>query len=147
MVPGRRAGLITPAEIDAFVADAYPAMAGSGVRCVEVTEGMVEVVWRYDATQLRPGDYISGATQFALADAALWYATFTVVGLEAMAVTTDLQITFLRPAMGGDLRATAEVVSVGRARIHGDVRLWVGDDRRRLVSHATGTYALPAPTR
>lgn len=137
--------MITPDEIDRFVAEAYPAMAKSGVRCVEAAEGTVEVVWPYDETQLRPGAYISGVTQFALADAALWFATFTVVGLEAMAVTTDVQITFLRPARGGDLRAVAEVVSVGRARIHGDVRLWVGDARDRLVSHASGTYALPAP--
>lgn len=138
--------MIAPAEIDRFVAETYPAMAQSGVRCVEAAEGRVEVVWPYDETQLRPGSYISGVTQFALADCALWFATFTVVGLEAMAVTTDVQISFLRPARGDDLRATAEVVSVGRARIHGDVRLWVGNDRDRLVSHASGTYALPAPT-
>lgn len=136
--------MISPAEIDAFVADSYPALAASGVRCLEVAEGEVEVVWPHDESQLRPGGYISGPTQFALADAGLWYVTFTHIGLEAMAVTADLHITFLRPGRGGDLHARARSVSVGRSRIRGTVDLWVGDERRRLVSHAVGSYAVPS---
>lgn len=137
--------MISPAEIDAFVADSYPALAASAVRCLEVADGEVEVVWPLDESQLRPGGYISGPTQFALADAGLWYVTFTHIGLEATAVTADLHITFLRPGRGGDLHARARSVSVGRSRIRGTVDLWVGADRRRLVSHAVGTYATPFP--
>lgn len=136
--------MITPGEIDAFAARQYPALAASGVRCLSAEDGRVEVVWIYDEAQLRPGGYISGPTQFALADSGLWYATFTLVGLEAMAVTSDLHITFLRPAREGNLHAAAQVVSAGRNRVHGVVRLWVEDDPETLVSHAIGTYALPA---
>lgn len=78
-----------------------------------------------------------------MADSSLWFATFTLIGLEAMAVTTDLQMSFLRPARNEDLRARAQVVSRSRTRLHGTIRLWVGDEETRLVSHAVGTYALP----
>lgn len=118
-------------------------MAATGVRCVEAESGRVRAVWPHDESQLRPGGYISGGTQFMVADAALWFVTFTVVGLEAMAVTSACQITFLRPAVGGDLWAEASVLSHTRRRVHGDVRLWVGSDETRMVSHATGTYSLP----
>ena len=47
-----------------------------------------------------PGGYISGPTQFTLADTAIWFAVFTVIGISPMAVTTDLSISFLRPATG-----------------------------------------------
>lgn len=143
MVPKRGPALITPAEINAFAADVYPALAASGVRCVAAGQGRAETVWPFDESALRPGGYISGPTQFALADSSLWFATFTLLGLEAMAVTSDLHMSFLRPARNGDLRALAKVVSQSRTRIHGVIRLWVGDDPDRLVSHAVGTYAVP----
>ncbi|MGA7270053.1 MAG: PaaI family thioesterase, partial [Acidimicrobiia bacterium] len=87
--------------------------------------------------------YISGVTQFTVADASLWFVTFTLIGLEAMAVTADLQLTFLRPALGGDLHGLGTLLSQGRRRFHGSVKLWVGEERDRLVAHATGTYITP----
>jgi len=121
----------------------FPAMAGSGTRCTGTGDGWATATWPYDASTLRPGGYISGPTQFALADSALWFACFTIVGLEAMAVTTDMTLTFLRPALHGDLHARAKIRSVSRRRILGEIRLWVGDDDGRLVSHAVGSYARP----
>jgi uncharacterized protein (TIGR00369 family) len=135
--------LISPAEVNDFVAARYPALAGSGVTCEELDGGRTLVRWKLDESELRPGGYISGPTQFAVADAALWFVTFSHVGLEDMAVTADLHITFLRPAIGGDLYARGRSVSIGRHRIRGTVDLWVGEDSDRLVSHAVGSYALP----
>lgn len=135
--------MITPSEVDAFIVDVYPAMAQSGIRCDAVDEGTSLMRWPYDDAQLRPGGYISGPVQMMLADAGLWVAVFSLVGFQEMAVTTDISLTFLRPAMGGDLVAETTVVSRSRRRIHGTVRLWVGGERDRLVSHAVGTYALP----
>jgi uncharacterized protein (TIGR00369 family) len=58
-----------------------------------------------------------------------------------MAVTSDLAITFLRPASGGDLVAEAMLLRAGRMRISGRVEIRVdGDDR--LVAHASGSYAV-----
>lgn len=134
----------TPVEITEFGHSEFPALAEAGVVCDEAERGTVIVRWPLDERQLRPGNYISGVTQFMIADVALWYATFTLIGLEPMAVTSDLQITYLRPAMGADLMGRATIVSESRRKVHGIVSLWVGADDTRLVSHATGSYALPA---
>lgn len=134
---------VSAAEINQFVTATYPALSRAGVVCTRAARGQVETVWPYQASELRPGGYVSGVTQFALADASLWFVTFTLIGLEAMAVTSDLQLTFLRPARGGDLHGRGTVLSQGRRRVHGSVSLWVGEDRDRLVAHATGTYMVP----
>lgn len=131
----------TPAEVDAFVAREYPA-AARGFRCDALGDGVAIARWPLDEAELRPGRLISGPTQFAAADLALWFLSFTVLGLAPMAVTADLQITFLRPAAGGDLLARAELLRRARSRLVGRVTLWIDGDPARPVSHAVGSYAL-----
>lgn len=131
----------TPDEINDFVAVQYPAASG-GFRCEAVGEGFAVARWTYDASLDRPGGLISGPTQFTLCDSVLWHLSFTVVGLRAMAVTSDLHITFLRPATGGDLLARADLIRAGRTRITGDVMVWVDGFPDRPVAHAVGSYAL-----
>jgi uncharacterized protein (TIGR00369 family) len=132
---------LTPADVDAFVAAEYRAVHDGGFRCASVQEGSAVARWTHDPATLRPGGLISGPVQFTAADLALWYLSFTIVGLQPMAVTSDLSISFLRPASGGDLLARAHLLRAGRTRIAGRVDLWVdGDDR--LVGHATGSYAV-----
>ncbi|MDF1597297.1 MAG: PaaI family thioesterase [Acidimicrobiia bacterium] len=126
-------------DINRFLVEQFP--AASGVECVEVGERHAIARWAYDPSTLRPGGLISGPTQFALADTALYFAVFGAIGLEPMVVTSDLSIRFLRPAVGGDLFARADLLHIGQARIYGVVDLWVGDDAELRVSHATGTYA------
>ena len=133
--------LPTPAEVDAFVARVFPAMDGR-CTCSELGPDVAVARWHYDDSMLRPGGLISGPTQFATADLALWYLSFAVVGLKAMAVTADVQITFLRPASGGDLIARAELLRAGSSRISGRVTLWVDGKPDRPVSQAMGNYAL-----
>lgn len=124
-----------------LVTEAFPAAAKDGYRCVDIGQGFAVARWTFDADLNRPGGLISGPTQFTICDSALWYLTFTVLGLEPMAVTSDLHITFLRPATGGDLLARADLLRSGRSRIFGQVRVWVDGDESRPVAHATGSYA------
>jgi uncharacterized protein (TIGR00369 family) len=129
-------------EVNELVAETFPAAAADEFRCVDIGEGFAVARWTYDPALNRPGGLISGPTQFTICDTALWYLSFTIVGLEPMAVTADLNITFLRPAVGGDLVARAELIRAGRARIFGQVRVWVDGAEDRPVAHATGSYAL-----
>lgn len=148
MTPRRRAAcqdatvLLEVDAINALVAGTYPSAHTAGYSCQEVGEGFALARWPYDSTELRPGGLISGSTQFTLADMALWYLSFTVVGLEPMAVTSDLNIHFVRPAIGGDLMARAELVRAGKTKIVGLVRLWVDGQPERTVSTALGSYQL-----
>ncbi|MBC7974272.1 MAG: PaaI family thioesterase, partial [Myxococcales bacterium] len=102
--------------------------------------GFAVARWTYDATTLRPGGFISGPTQFAVADVALWFLTFTVLGLTPMALTSELTISFLRPAVGGDLLARAELLRAGKTAIKGTVRIWVDGAPDKLVSYVVGSY-------
>jgi len=137
------AAQITPEDVNVFVAEVYPSSAATGTRCVELGEGVAVARWPYDETELRPGAYISGPRMFGLADSALWFATFTIIGLEPMAVTSEMSIRFLRPAQGGDLMARAVLNSVSRRRLVGTVELWVDGAPGRLVAVAQGSYSRP----
>ena len=130
----------SPEAVNEFFLRGFPSAHAGGHRCVETGEGLAVARWPYNPTQLRPGDLISGPTQFALADLAFWFMTFTVVGLAPMAVTSELYIQFLRPAKGGDLMARAELLRAGKSKIAGVVRVWVDGAPERPVAHVTGSY-------
>ncbi len=93
--------------------------------------------------QIRPGNLISGPTQFALADAVLWFAVFGAIGIEPMAVTSELSIRFLRPAIGLELTARADLHTVGRRTMVGSVSVWTTDPAKPCAI-AQGTYLRPA---
>jgi len=121
--------------------EAFP---GTGNRCVEL--GPAYAVARTEIQQglLRPGGFVPGPAQFGLADAALWYLVFGVIGrVEPMALTSELSIRFLRPGQGSVLWARASLESAGRRSIVGSVRVWCDDDEDRPSSVAQGTYVLP----
>ena len=132
----------TPAEVNRFVAEEFPAAFADGYRCEETADGMAVARWLFDDSTLRPGGLIAGPTQFALADISLWFLAFTVLGLSPMAVTSNITIDFLRPAVGGDLLARATRLRAGKTRISGRVDVWVEGAADRIVAHATGGYAL-----
>ncbi|MGF1667995.1 MAG: PaaI family thioesterase [Acidimicrobiia bacterium] len=133
---------ISPMDVNDFVASVYPAAHATGFRCDDLGEGFAVARWTYDPSSLRPGDLISGPTLFTVADIALWHLSFTVLGLKAMAVTSDIHITFLRPAAGGDVIGRAELLRAGRTRISGQVRIWVDGAEHRPVAHAVGGYGV-----
>jgi len=131
----------TPDEVNEMVASLFP---GSDVECVELGADFAVARRTADPSSLRPGGFISGPMQFALADGALWYAVFGALGrIEPMALTSELSIRFLRPAQGSTLWARATVDASGRRNVVGTVQVWVDDRAERSVSVAQGTYALP----
>lgn len=119
---------------------------GTGNECVELGEGFAIAKRVTTAAELRPGGFISGPTQFGLADAALWYLAFAAIGrIEPMALTSELSIRYLRPAIGEVLWARATLEAAGRRNVVGTVHLWVDDQDHRPTATAQGTYVLPTP--
>ena len=94
--------------------------------------------------ELRPGAFVSGPSQFGLADAALWYLVFGATGrIEPMALTSELSIRFLRPAQGKVLWAKATLDVAGRRNVVGTVHVWCDDRSDKPTATAQGTYVLP----
>ena len=140
---GRTAGTLDPAAVNEIVRSTFP---GSTIECTSLTATWATATSVPTESDLRPGGYISGPTQFAIADAALWYLVFGALGrVELMALTSELSIRYLRPAIGAALHARAELASISRRSVVGSVSVWAGEDERRPTAVAQGTYALPLP--
>ena len=100
-------------------------------------------MYRVDQDDLRPGQTISGPTLMLVADLALYIAILGHVGIVAMAVTTNMNINFLRKPHGKqDIRAICNLIKIGKTLIVGEVWLYsVGVEEP--VAHVTATYAIP----
>jgi uncharacterized protein (TIGR00369 family) len=112
---------------------------------------VVEKVWwggcrlrqAFHAQSLRPGGTISGATIMALGDYAVYVALLATIGWEPLAVTTSLNVNFLRKPGRVDLVADCDLIKIGRRLVVGEVtiRQEVGEDG--AVAHLTSTYSIP----
>ncbi|MGA9278491.1 PaaI family thioesterase [Ilumatobacter sp.] len=128
-------------QVNAMIEELFP---GTGNTCAEIGPGFALASRDVDDSMLRPGGFISGPTQFGLADAALWYMVFAATGrIEPMAMTSELSIRYLRPAQGSVLWARASVESAGRRNVVGTVHVWCDEREHKPTSVAQGTYALP----
>jgi uncharacterized protein (TIGR00369 family) len=97
----------------------------------------------FNADHLRPGGTISGPTIFALADVALYVAILAQLGQVKLAVTTNLNINFLRKPGPADLVGEARLHKLGRRLAVGEVAMF-SVDAPDIVAHATGTYSIPS---
>jgi len=131
---------VTTDSVRLFVAEQWP--DAPVATCVEISGRHVVTTMDVTEASIRPGGFISGPTQFSIADLALWYAVFGAVGLEAMALTSELSIRFVRPALGLVLQARADLHSVGSRNIVGSVTIWT-DDEDKPTALCQGTYVLP----
>ena len=133
---------MTPTELDAFLAAAFPSL-DLPYRVTRSDDDGVELRQAFGEHQLRPGGTLSGPTLMSLADTVAYVAVVARIGPEPLTVTSHLAIDFLRKPPPADLRATGEVLKLGRRqaviaiRIHSDA-----DDE--MVAYATSTYALPS---
>ncbi|MEO0917826.1 MAG: PaaI family thioesterase [Pseudomonadota bacterium] len=106
-----------------FLREAFPQVADD----FEVTEmgtGQLTLRLLPSPKHLRPGNTVSGPTLFAMADCAVYLAIIAHVGEEALAVTTNASIDFMRkPAADVDLYAEVRLLKLGRTLAVGDVMI------------------------
>lgn len=130
-------------ELAAFFVAAFPGLADErAAGIVEIAPGRVRLALEPDAGSLRPGGIVSGPTQMALADRAAYAVILAHIGPVAMAVTSNLNISFLRAVEYRTVMADAVLIKLGKRLATVDVRLWQ-DDETRVLAQATVTYAIP----
>jgi len=134
---------ITVDEVNEYLSDVGEFTRAGRVTVEEINGTEITARWKYDESMLRPGGYIAGPTLFTVADLCGWLMVFISEGITPMAVTWDLHITFLRPAIGGDVIGVGRQIKRGRRLVYGDVTMHIDGDPDRPVAHATVTYALP----
>lgn len=131
-------------DIDATNAMFEAHFAGDGPRPIvtEMRDGFAVTRMDTDTRHMRPGDMINGPTQMSMADTVAYVCVFTKLGITPMAVTSNLNMHFLRPCIGPGLRAEGSIVRIGQTQAVIDVRIF-GDGHDDPASIATVTYALP----
>src|SRR5246127_4904855 len=132
------------AELAAFLRAEFPQSFGSGDTRIEHADGETcRLRQRYSDQMLRPGGTISGPTLMALADCAMYVVLLSAIGPVGLAVTTNLNINFLRKGQPGqDVLAAARLLKLGRRLAVGEVNLLLGTSPDP-IAHVTSTYSIP----
>jgi uncharacterized protein (TIGR00369 family) len=117
----------------------YP---GCGLILERVEYANIRVRRHFHDDYIRPGGTISGPTMMELADFAMYVAVFSAVGPQPLAVTTNLNINFLRKPAQSDLIADARLMKVGKRLAVGEVTIY-SEGVPEPVAHVTSTYSIP----
>jgi len=135
---------LTATELERLLRADFPEMfnAESGYTIEEVWLGGARVRKLYHPQSLRPGGTLSGPTMATLADFAMYAAILATIGWVPLAVTTNLNLNFLKKPAARDLLAEARLMKVGKRLAVGEVDIRSEDDDE-LVAHATATYSIP----
>jgi uncharacterized protein (TIGR00369 family) len=136
--------VLDAAAVNELIQTAYPQL-NAGARdyeAVEVFQGGCVV--RLNATErhLRPGNTVSGPSLFTLADIGGYVCVLSHAGPDALSVTTNLNINFMRKAEAGPVEGHCRILKLGKSLMVFDCDMVAGPDKV-TVAHATGTYSIP----
>jgi uncharacterized protein (TIGR00369 family) len=132
--------VVNKEQISEFLKQAFPQS-----KCTVEEVGTMSATVRHSVgvDELRPGGTVSGPVLMATADVALYVAILVQIGIVPLAVTTSLNINFLRkPAADRDIIGRCKLVKLGKSLAVGEVALY-SEGSADMVAHATGTYAIP----
>jgi uncharacterized protein (TIGR00369 family) len=132
------------ADIRKFLREEFPQIFSGDDIAIEAADGDSCLLrQRYSDTMLRPGGTVSGPTLMALADYAMYAVLLSAIGPVGLAVTTNLNINFLRRgAPGRDLYAAAKILKLGKRLAVGEVSL-TSAGSPEPIAHVTATYSIP----
>ncbi|AAV94973.1 PaaI family thioesterase [Ruegeria pomeroyi] len=92
---------------------------------------------------LRPGGTVSGPSMFALADVCVYAMVLARLGRQALAVTTNCSMDFMRkPEGGAQIVAECRLLKLGRSLAVGDI-LMFSEGSDKPVARASMTYSIP----
>ncbi|MEP9389291.1 PaaI family thioesterase [Mesorhizobium sp. KR9-304] len=134
--------VLTTAEVNELLATIYPelnAQLGS-YQAVDVFPGGCTVRLNADGRHLRPGGTVSGPSLFTLADIGGYVCVLSHAGPDALSVTTNININFMRKAEAGPIDGHCRILKLGRSLMVFDIDIVAGG---QTVAHATGTYSIP----
>jgi uncharacterized protein (TIGR00369 family) len=135
---------MSAAELETFLGTEYPQIFSGGDISIESADGASCLLRQcYSEQMLRPGGTVSGPTLMALADFAMYVVLLSAIGPVGLAVTTNLNINFLRKGQPGqDVLAAARLLKLGKRLAVGEVSLLSGTSADP-IAHVTATYSIP----
>lgn len=134
--------VMTADELNAFLVEVFEQVADD-FHVDHVASGEVTMRLLTADKHLRPGGTISGPAMFSLVDVAAYVVTLAHIGPQALAVTTNCSIDFMRkPVAGVPLVAKARLLKLGRQLSVTDVLVF-SEGMAEPVARAGLTYAIP----
>lgn len=129
-------------ELMAYLDDVFPQVTGD-FTIEDLGDMRVRTRLNVAERHLRPGGTVSGPAIFALADVSVYLAVLAMIGREALAVTTNCSIDFMRkPAARTDLIAECRLLKLGRVLAVGEVLIF-SEGVDQPVARASLTYSIP----
>lgn len=135
---------MTVPELETFLRSEFPQAFSAGDVTIEAAGGAsCRIRLHYSDRMLRPGGTISGPTLMGLADFAMYVVLLSAIGPVGLAVTTNLNINFLRKGVAGqDVLAEARLLKLGKRLAVGEVSL-MSEGSPDIIAHVTATYSIP----
>ena len=135
---------MTAGEVNALLKSVYPQLNDEFrlLRAIDVFPGGCTVRLNADERHLRPGGTVSGPSLFTLADIGGYVCVLSHAGPDALSVTTNLNINFMRKAEAGPIDGHCRILKLGKSLMVFDIDIVAGPDGQ-TVAHATGTYSIP----
>lgn len=133
---------ISITDFDALLKTGLPWTAMLNISTEKMLAGEVTMRLPYREDSTRPGGTISGPHMMLLADACMYGVVLSLIGRVELAVTTNLNINFLRKPRESDLVAEGKIIKLGKRLAVLEVALH-SETEDKLVAHATGTYSIP----
>jgi len=124
-----------------FLSQVFPQMKDR-FEILEVAPYRLKLRMKITNENLRPGGTVSGPAMFTAVDCAYYIATLAMIGPEALAVTTNCSIDFMRKPEPVDLIAEVRILKLGKVLSVGDVMLY-SEGKEEPVAHANLTYSIP----
>jgi uncharacterized protein (TIGR00369 family) len=136
--------VLSAEELTKRLTEAFPESfhGESGLSIVKVWHGGAEMRQDLQPRALRPGGTVSGPTIMALADVTAYVAILASIGWVPLAVTTNLNINFLKKPAPGPLIATSRLIKLGKRLAVAEISIR-SEGMDDLVAHATSTYSIP----
>lgn len=136
--------IMTVADLNRFLDTDFSEVHRDGKIFEVIATGPGFATMRFDPNEkhLRPGGTVSGPALFALADVTAYIALLAHIGPVALAVTTNLNINFLRKPRLGALECTCGILKLGKRLAVLDAAI-VEQGGVEFVAHATATYSIP----
>ncbi|MBN9552072.1 MAG: PaaI family thioesterase [Alphaproteobacteria bacterium] len=136
--------MLNAAEVNALMASVYPQLNDSFTfyEAIDVFPGGCTVRLNADERHLRPGGTVSGPSLFTLADIGGYVCVLSHAGPDALSVTVNLDINFMRKAEAGPIDGHCRILKLGKSLMVFDIDIVAGPDGH-TVAHATGTYSIP----
>lgn len=129
-------------EIEDSIKEWVPMAADIGLNIEEVRHAYARIRIPFQDKHIRPGGTISGPVMMTAGDTAMYVAILGSLGEMAMAVTSNLNINFLKRPDQLDLIAEANIIKLGKRIAFCEVAIRC-DGSEELVAHVTGSYSLP----